>query len=245
VGDLVGRTFSVWKASFGPFALLALLTQVLLFALGWASGSPYLPFRDKAFAGPSAQMMAWTFSGPYWAYLAGTLLVFSLFVGALTVGALRALAGEPVRAGEMLSTMLRRAPALLLGGTLSGLAFYLGLLLLVVPGVIWALMFSLAGPAIVAERLGGWSGLKRSAALTRGARWKLLGAFLVCAVAGFSPAYVGLGLSVASPLAGGIVSLVANVVLGPVPLIAPAIAYHALRVSKEGAGTAELARVFD
>lgn len=56
---------------------------------------------------------------------------------------------------------------------LSGLAIILGLLLLIVPGIILGIMFSLSLYLVVERGLGPVAALKESARLTKGNRWKI------------------------------------------------------------------------
>jgi hypothetical protein len=80
---------------------------------------------------------------------------------------------ESTRAG------LAVALPLFLLGTLSAIALALGFVLLVAPGVILYIMWSVAAPALVEERLGPIDALGRSRALTSGARWKIFALMLV------------------------------------------------------------------
>jgi len=245
VGKLVGRAFSTWRACVLPFAALGLLLQAALLALGWALGSPFTLFERSPFRQPSPATVAWAFSARYWAYVASAMLLSVLVMGGLTGGAIQRLAGRPVTVGGMLGSTVRRAPALVAAGALALLATYLGMLLLVVPGILWGLSFSLAAPVVMAEPLGAWASLKRSRSLARGSRSALLGTYFICGVAAAAPSWLGMGLAMAAPLPGGLLTLVGSVLLGPILYVAPAVAYHDLRVAKEGASTAELARVFE
>ncbi|MET0249201.1 MAG: hypothetical protein ABW164_05680 [Sphingobium sp.] len=62
------------------------------------------------------------------------------------------------------------------------LGLMLGFVLFVVPGVILFLMWSVAAPALVAERCGVLRAFGRSRALTKGARWKIFGLLLLVLV---------------------------------------------------------------
>jgi len=243
VGRLVGHTFASWRACLVPFAVLSLLHQGAVFAIGWALGSPVGLFRRSPLQ-QTPEMAAWAFSGGYWAYVAAAMLVAVAVMGGLTAGAVQHLAGRPVTVGGMLGAMARRALTLVVAGALALLAIYLGLILLVVPGVLWGLSYSLVAPVVLAEELGPRASLRRSRALAKGSRWTLLGTYAVCGLAAAAPSWIGMGLSFAAPLAGGLITLLGSVILGPIALVAPAVAYHDLRVAKEGASSEELARVF-
>ncbi len=82
-----------------------------------------------------------------------------------------------------------------------GIIVLVGLILLVVPGIIFALMFSLAGFLVIEKNMSPIEALKESARLTKGSRVKilLLGLALIgLAILGMIP--LMLGLLVVSPL---------------------------------------------
>jgi hypothetical protein len=60
-----------------------------------------------------------------------------------------------------------------------GLSVAVGMILLIVPGVLMALMWCVAGPVLVLERTDIATALRRSVALTDHRRWKLLLIFVV------------------------------------------------------------------
>ena len=106
----------------------------------------------------------------------------SLVQGALVSAAVAESEGRRARFGQCLASGLNRLLPLLAVGILYGLAVGFGTLLLIVPGAILAVMWAVATPAVVAERLGVGDAFSRSAALTAGARWKIFGLFLVVIV---------------------------------------------------------------
>ena len=59
----------------------------------------------------------------------------------------------------------------------------LGMMLLIIPGVILLLMWSVAVPSLVEERQGVFAAFARSRMLTNGNRWKILGVLAVLGVA--------------------------------------------------------------
>ena len=105
----------------------------------------------------------------------------------LTQGALvRATAahaeGREASFGEAAMTGLRAALPLFLLGILLGLGLFFGFMLLIVPGVILYLMWAVAAPALVEEKIGVIDAFGRSRYLTSGARWKVFGLGLILAV---------------------------------------------------------------
>lgn len=107
-----------------------------------------------------------------------------------------------------------------LGATiLYALIFFGGLFLLIVPGVIWAIMFQFAPYLIIDRGLGPIAALKKSAELTRGARWNL-----------FVFGLVLMGIN----LAGMLALLVGMLVTIPLALLATGYVYRTLLARAEG-----------
>lgn len=85
------------------------------------------------------------------------------------------------RAGfaESLGAVLAMLGPVLLVGATVGLVGTIGIVALVVPGIVALCVWAVAVPIVVAERRGPFEALRRSAFLTRHARWKVLALLLV------------------------------------------------------------------
>ena len=132
---------------------------------------------------------------------------------------------------------------------LGGVQVVIALLLLAIP--IWLLvLFFVAIPACVVEKKGVGDSIRRSVQLSAGVRWRLLGVMAIVWLVGAGVLLVLGALGFAAMQMGS--------VLGPPALLALAmafyyalnavmatVAYHDLRISKEGVGTDVVARVFD
>lgn len=242
VGTLVARTFAVWKQNLPRFAAISLAAQVPVLLLGWELGAPFGP---GVLARPSPAAAAFALGGGWWLLTLAGAAAGLLQMTALTAGALRHLAGHPITVREMLASGLGRFLPALGAAALGLLAFYAGLLLLVVPGIVVALMFCLAIPVVVAESRSPVPALGRSRAMTKGYRLVLLGA---CAVIWLVVTGIGLGaagVADAAGLAGAALAIAVDAIFGSLPYVVPAVAYHDLRVAREGVDTALLARVFE
>jgi hypothetical protein len=258
VGGVVGRTFSTWSRNLVPFALLAAIVNAPSFVFGlWSTYATYGDYpsfqRMMTVAGPLAQRPG----GPFapWSPLSlavwlGTAVLMFVQMGALTYGAIQHLAGREVSLGALLGAGFRRAWPVFVAGFASGLLTLLGTLLLIVPGIILFCALAAAIPAVVAEAKGPMEAVRRSFALTKGRRFGVFVAFLVMgvvawtatALAGVLP--IALGGGTAS-LAGAFVAFAVGAVAAPLWTLLPAVAYHDLRVEKEGVDTAALAKVFE
>lgn len=246
-GTMIGKTMSAWWKHLLPFTALSFVVYAPLAAAFGAFGAAFW----SRFQGRDA---AWLAGGLGAAWLVTAALAV-VQAGAVTYGTVRHLSGERVGVGEMLRVGLRRGLPVVGVGLVLWLATALGFVLLVVPGVLLAVSSCVALPVAVLERPGVFGSIRRSFDLTRGQRWPLLGAGLavlsvlwvlaavvqagatVLASALLPPQRAALGILVASQLG--------NVLFSSLPLVGVAVAYHELRLEKEGVDTAALARVFE
>ena len=183
-----------------------------------------------------------------------SVVISALVQGALTRATVVASEGGKVSFGDSLSTGLSVALPLIGLAIVSGIGIMLGMILLVVPGIILALMWSVAVPALVVERVGVFEALRRSSALTKGAKWKILGLALVIIVAywlvsivlgmvglaGYSPANAAAGVSLSGIIAGIVLGTILNTAWGT---IQPSL-YVELHQWKEGTDVQSLRQVF-
>jgi uncharacterized membrane protein len=193
----------------------------------------------------------------------GSSVVFLVF-GMLVQGALvRATAAyaEGARAtfGESVETGLSMALPLIGMTILLILGLMLGFTLLVIPGVILYIMWSVAAPALVVEETGVFAAFGRSRFLTKGARWKIFGLqlllvvifILLSSLVGVLMIASGGMQAIASQIAGGRLPLAYTIITAVSGTLMTAFwstmqtsLYIALREWKEGPQVETLANVF-
>jgi len=161
--------------------------------------------------------------------------------------AFQAMRMRPVLVGESLKVGLSRVIWVILLALLMGILGGLAALALVVPAFILLTMWFVATPACVVERTGPWTSMKRSAALTKGHRWKIFGLFLLLIVISV---VVALLLQTLLAQVGSLILVVLGTLLwGAIWTayysIAVVMTYHDLRVAKEGIDIEQIAAVFD
>jgi hypothetical protein len=260
--ELEGRDVSigrVFNRAFGTIGSNPVATLGIAFLFGALPatligyGSQYLQRGGVAFIG-------------FWTSVAIALLgvVLSIAFAMLTQGALvRATIAhsEGRKAGfaESAQAGLAVVVPLLLLSIGSGLGIGVGMILLLVPGIILYVMWSVAAPALVEENLGIFQAFGRSNELTSGARWKIFGLELVAlvgywifsaAVAAVAFAMFGGVRGMAATAAGGfpisyyILTAVANTLSSAVWGVIQTSLYVELRNWHEGPPTHALAEVF-
>jgi hypothetical protein len=175
----IGRIFN---RGFGTITSNPVATLGIAFAFG-AVPSVLLSWGIQNFRAESLDL----FGGLAALVIALISVVVAVLLSMITQGALvRATVahseGRKASFGESAMAGLSVALPLFLLGILSSLGIALGFILLVVPGVMLYVMWSVAAPALVEERLGPVEALGRSRDLSRGARWKIFGLTLVVLV---------------------------------------------------------------
>src|SRR5262245_50300546 len=156
------------------------------------------------------------------------------------------LRGQPVALGDAVQKGFARLLPILGLVILFSLGVMVGFILLVIPGIMLMVAWSVAVAACVVEGTGPVASLGRSAALTKGHRWKIFGIFLLVWIVSVIVASL-LGL-IASQL-GTVANLFANffwtacwaAYFNSVLVMV----YHDLRVAKEGVDVNQIAAVFD
>jgi uncharacterized membrane protein len=137
-------------------------------------------------------LLVWTVTGSlnFWAERTAGVVQFLLGLLAFFVGqvvaiiwislALAVVDGQPITADRLLpsgATLISYIIASLLFSLMLGI----GLVLLIIPGIIVALVFGLFGWAVVDKALDPIEALRHSSRITSGHRWQLLG-FLLLAI---------------------------------------------------------------
>ncbi len=153
--------------------------------------------------------------------------------------------GKRVSFGDCVQIAIRFLLPTLAIGILVTIGLTIGFMLLIVPGVILALGWSMSVPVLIQERLGVFGSMSRSWALTKGSRWSLFGLFLILFIIAM---IIQWGMLLILVLFGGIIAEIGaalvQTVVSMVLSIAAAASYVELRQVKEGTGIAELAEIF-
>lgn len=162
IGDLLDGTFTTIRrnprATVGLAAVLVTVQQVLAVGIDLVTnGLPALVgFEDQAFT-PQA---LGGFGGIFGTLLAA--VVGAVLTGMLVVVVSDDVIGRRTSAADVWRRIRPRMWALLLAAAIAGIAPYIGLIFLVVPGLILWALFALTTPALVLEGLGPFAALARS-----------------------------------------------------------------------------------
>lgn len=164
-------------------------------------------------------------------------LVITVVLGALVAGALTYLVaesflGRSVSASEALARIKPRIGTLLGAQIVASLFISLGMLLFVVPGVIFALGYAVMVPAIVVEGLGAKAGRLRSWELLDGLKGRVFLAYLGMGLVFSVPALLSALILGQSP-AGAALTSVLGLVSAPIGSTIGVLLYYDARLRKE------------
>ncbi len=226
IGSAISRSLSVWGRNLPFFFAVSLVA--------------YLPMLLLSRGVPT--------SGSGWIlYLAGfvtSMMLSYVSTGLVTYSVLEQLRGRAPSPAASISYGLSRAGPLLIAAIFTGILIAGAMLLLVIPGIILAVRWSLMAPVVIAEK--GVDPRARSAELTAGHRWALFALLILMGIAGailggVTQIFVGPPTTFLSQLLGqtlpqGFVLSFTAVVYG--------VIYYQLRSEKEGVDIEQLTSVF-
>jgi hypothetical protein len=226
VGDVLNRSLGLFGASWIPFVALSLIAFAPEFLLRWLITEP----RSAGVVGGVVR-----------------LVCTSLADATIIYGVVQMLRGRGFTIADSLNAGLARISAVIGVSLVVGILVGLGAILLIVPGVIVWCMYAVAIPVCVAERTGIGASLTRSAFLTKGNRWRILGLFAVVFVVTLLIGAIlgGLGVALGGVLFGTIVIYLLESALGAYSAVMVGVLYHQLRVAREGVDIEYIAAVFE
>jgi Uncharacterised protein family (UPF0259) len=224
VGNVINETFSIYGDQLGPLIGSAVVVWVvvgIVSGLLFAAGGVVLDLIGLLVA------------------FAGRLLYVGFVVKLV----------EDVRDGRRDSSVgdlfSAAAPSILaLAGfaILAVIGIAIGLALIIVPGLILLTFWSVAAPAIVAERVGLFEAFGRSWRLVRGNAWSVFGALVVVSLIWILVGFV-LG-AIATPIGNGaivIANIIANALTAPIFALAVSVMFFDLGGGAGAAGAAPAA----
>jgi hypothetical protein len=242
IGNVFSRAWSVFSRNFLIFSLVTLVANL---------PSLFMPRRlpGEAIANPFQDLRT-----------VGVVIFILMVLSALSqavllYGAFEVMRGRPVNFGESLRIGLRRFFPIVGIAIVVVVLASMAAVLLIFPGIMLYVMWFVAAPVCVVERLGPFASMGRSRQLTKGHRWKIFGmlllllipAIIIGAIVGAVMGAVGF-LTVATAMSttvAQIVGLIWKALWSAFLAILVVVTYHDLRVAKEGIDTDQIAAVFE
>jgi len=256
VGRVISRSISVLSRRFVTLLIIAAAAYLPTFLISlWMGGFLWtgrVPGQAEQIA--SAILLGIAF------------ILFSVLSQAMIVhAAFQDMRGRPVSLGASVKVGLRRFLPLFGIAILLAILVFLALTLFIaltalvtpfllvltpIPIVVIVTVFFVTTPACVVEERGPFGSMGRSAQLTKGHRWRIFGLeLLVVGLLLIASIFIGLLdwalRAVGGPLLAAISGLLWNAVWVAYYAVMVAVAYHDLRVAKEGIDIEQIASVFD
>ena len=246
IGKVLSKALGVMGANLPLFlAIAAPLTGATAFLAHWWSTQYMTGLTPQEMF---AVVQTREFLQPMGMVWAIGVVTGSVVHAALTRATVKSLGGQVPGLGESLEAGFALLLPVILVSVIVSIGVTLGLLLLVVPGIILALCWSMAIPVVVQERLGPLKALDRSLALTRGERGNIFLLLLVMTIGlwifGAVVGLIGGIFTGGSPVGLALVQALISAVSAMTNTAVTATAYVELRSAKEGGGASELETVF-
>jgi len=182
VGEILSLSFKLYRSRFLQFFLPFLISGIIIGISTYAITSSFpIPTPPSIPTSPGAplpyeELIAW-----FSAFLMATIMIVGLsglvlwIVGTTITGVVIKNASDQIEKGTSnlgvsFNFAISKLPSLLVAQFVAGILIAIGMLLLIVPGIIIAIMFLLALPAIIIERKGTLESLGRSKKLVS-KRW--------------------------------------------------------------------------
>ena len=248
IGGILDRAFQLYRQNFIRFLTIVAIV--------------YVPITLISLLLVRVQVAAATEGGAAVLLASLPLLILAIVGQALCAGALiksvsGTYLGEPISVGEAYKAVLPKLLSLIGAAIVVGLLVGVGLLLLIVPGIIFLLWYILTTQVIVIEDMTAFPGMSRSKQLVAGNLGKVfaLGVVVFIIVWIISFAFGQLGGAIAgmaeNPTRDQIVramtiqtliSQVGSILVAPITAAVWILAYYDLRIRKEGFDLEMLAR---
>lgn len=165
--------------------------------------------------------------------LAIGVIITAILQAAILRAAAQATIGDPVDVEASYRWGLARFGSVLLVSILVGLAVGIGFLLLIIPGIILLVMFSVSVPAVVVENRRGTDAMRRSWELVSHHFWHVLGVILVAAIlAGIVSGLVS-AIGGSNGLLRAIFQAIAQIITAPFTALVSILLYLDLRARRE------------
>lgn len=181
LGEILSAAFNIYKANASKLILIVAIVVVpLSFINALLSG---VAFRGTT----NAQDVV--IDRSFGLFVAGALatavisiIIWAVLQAAILRAAAQATIGDPVDPEESYRYGFKRLGSVILVSLLVGLALVGGFILLVIPGIIFWVFFSVSVPVLIVENRRGRAAMSRSWNLVKGHFWHAFGVLIVAAI---------------------------------------------------------------
>ena len=188
IGEILSTAFEIYKTNAASLLMIVAIVVVpLTFISAFIGGVVFAPDTETiTVLGESVETVSARTAGvAILVALVGAVIgviINAVLQAAIMRGAALGSIGDPVDIDASYKWGFARFGSVLLISILVGLAVVGGFILLIIPGVIFLVMFSVSIPALVVENLRGTDAMSRSWNLVKGFFWHALGVIVVAAI---------------------------------------------------------------
>lgn len=237
-GQILDRTLKLysrnWSLLLGISAVLTLPAAGLMIAIN--------SFMQHALRNEDFQSMIIGVILFIFLFCVYSFLIYPWAQGASTFAISERYLNREVSIGQAIGFGWRRFGTLFNVSLSIGLRVGIGLILFIVPGIMWACAYIAAIPAVIIEGGKARDGIRRSRELAKGRRWSVFGILLtiillstILNLAFFAVIELSIGTSsFIGDLIYNTISQSVSVLLMPVGVIAATLLYYDFRIRKEG-----------
>jgi hypothetical protein len=239
VGEVIGKTFSIFGRHFWKFALVAgviMLPDLILMLINHDYAMSQYATASKARGSAGSSALSFVAS-----------ILQTIAEAAVLRAAYADISGQAFDISAAVRQAFGRSRSLMGIVVVKGIGIGLGLVLLIVPGLMLFSMWYVAEVACMVEDIDAMPSLKRSTILTRDNRWKILGIGLVTVIVLVAiQLFIGqLALQIGGPVVSAFFAYGFQVIYLPFTATLSAVIYYDLRAAKEGLGIERISAVFD
>jgi len=238
VTEIVSRTFTLYAARFIPFYIIFLMATLISNALGEVIRSYFAIPPIPSATAPVEEILEW-FSAFIVAFILLALLTFIIgwIITTLANGLAVKYTSDVLEKGDAslergFSFVASKLPSLLVAGIISAVLIGIGLVALVIPGIIIAIMFSLLVQVIIIEDVGAFESFGRSRKLVSGRWLKTFGLFLALVIIIFVIGLIGNAIGLLFGPASWVVSSLVSAFVQPILPIAFTLFYYSMTVKE-------------
>jgi hypothetical protein len=229
--ELVDAAFQILRSHYGQLVVCSAIAYVPMLLLRLFVIGDATRFLNSDPAAAQAGMLLTTL----WTML-GSLVTYALMSAVLVVLTSQAYLGDPVDVGSAVRRVVPRVVPVLVASVIRSVLFIIGFMFLIVPGF-WVLArYFAVVPAIVLEEAGTLRSFSRSAELSLGRKWHILGTLVLVTIIYY---LLVVGVSLIGAVTGNFVvqttiSSVGAILVYPVVAITEALLYYDARIRSEG-----------
>jgi hypothetical protein len=246
LGDILSAAFEIYKDNATNLILIVAIVVVpLQFISHFLSGVVFEPQKQTVTIGTVTvtETAARSF-GTGLLVLLITLAIGIIITSALQAAIIRAAAqatvGDPVDVNESYRFGFAHFGGVLGASILVGIVVAIGIILLVIPGIIFATMLAVTIPVLVIERKGVTASMSRSWELVKGHFWHVLGTIVVAAlIAGFVGGLIGL-IGGSNWFLAWIFGSIGQIIVAPFSAMVTVLLYLDLRTRSEALTASQL-----